>query len=52
MKITGVLVLTFALVANLQYALLNYGISGNSLNTNILAQAGGAFADGTDTYRH
>lgn len=47
LKITGVLVLTFTLVTNLEYALINYGVNSNSLNTNILAQAGGAFADET-----
>lgn len=39
MKITGVLVLTFTLVTNLQYALINYGIGGNNLNS-VLAETG------------
>src|SRR5690349_7832941 len=39
-KIVGISVFTFALVANLQFSLLNYGLKSNTLSADLFAQSG------------
>jgi hypothetical protein len=44
--ITGVIMFTFALVANLQYAFSDYGVGSNSIGAFVLAQTGGSGGTG------
>jgi len=43
-KIAGIAILTFALIANLQYALFNYGLKDNGRGAQLYAQGGTAVA--------
>src|SRR5688500_18224145 len=47
-KITGIFVVVFALVANLQYALISYGLKKHQASLGVLAQTNSDTGTGTD----